>query len=254
MSAQDSPLDTAITAARPSRAGFFKPAGAVLVASALALVLAARAAEPEPPSATEPITFNIPAQPLSNALHTYSRRVGVQVLYDTRSAAGHQSVAVQGPLTPEEALRRLLGNTDLQVRHVGADAITLVAPIPVEQDVPPVEPLSGADLSLGELRVRAALQTSDLERFADYSDAVRTEIQRALQQNPHSATGNYRAVLDLWIDSTRRIRKAALLRPTGDELRDLAITTTLQGLTISRPTPAGAPLPIRVGVAVSTSK
>jgi hypothetical protein len=45
-----------------------------------------------------------------------------------------------------------------------------------------------------------------------------------------------------------------LLRPTGDELRDLAITTTLQGLTISRPTPAGAPLPIRVGVAVSTSK
>src|SRR5271165_4442760 len=103
MSAQDSPLDTAISAARPSRAGFFKPAGAVLVASALALVLAARAAEPEPPSATEPITFNIPAQPLSNALHTYSRRVGVQVLYDTRSAAGHQSVAVQGPLTPEEA-------------------------------------------------------------------------------------------------------------------------------------------------------
>ena len=254
MSAQDSPLDTAITAARPSRTGFVKPAGAALVASALALVLAARAAEPGRPSVSEPIAFNIPAQPLSNALHTYSRRVGVQVLYDTRSAAGHQSVAVEGSLTPEEALRRLLGNTDLQVRRVGADAITLVAPIPVEQDVPPIDPLRGADLSLGELRVRAALQTNDTERLADYSDTVRTEIQRALQQNPHSATGNYRAVLDLWIDSTRRIRKAALLRPTGDEVRDRAITTTLQALTISRPTPAGAPQPIRVGVAVSTAK
>ncbi len=254
MPAQDSPLNTTIMAARPSRAGSVKPAAALLVAAALAVVLAARAAEPEPSSASGPITFDIPAQPLPNALHAYSRRVGVQVLYDSGSASGHQSVAVQGTLTPEQALTHLLGNTDLQVRHVGADAITLVAPTVREQDVPPLDPLSDADLSLGELRVRATARANDLERFADYSDVVRTEIQRALQNNARSATGNYRAVLDLWIDATRTIRKAALLRPTGDDARDNAITTTLQGLTISRPTPAGAPQPIRVGVAVSTSK
>jgi Secretin and TonB N terminus short domain len=176
------------------------------------------------------------------------------VLYDSRSAAGHQSVAVQGPLTPEEALGRLLGNTDLQVRHVGADAITLVAPVAAVQEVPPLDPLRDADVSLDELRVRATAPPNDLERFADYSDVVRSDIQRALQKNPHSATGNYRAVLDLWIDSTRTIRKAALLGPTGDDARDIAITRTLQGLTISRPTPADAPQPIRVGVAVSTSR
>ncbi|WP_245331918.1 STN domain-containing protein [Bradyrhizobium sp. NAS80.1] len=215
----------------------------------------ASAAEPESSPRSQPIAFDIPAQSLVSALHAYGRRVGVQVLYDSRSAAGRQSVAVQGRMTPDDALKRLLGNTDLVVRHASREAITLVAPAPLEkQELPPVDALSDADLSLGELRVRATARPNDLERFADYSETVRNEIQYALLKNPRSATGNYRAVLDLWIDPSRTVRKAALLHSTGDDARDSAITTTLQGLTISRPTPADAPQPIRAVVAVSTSK
>ncbi len=226
----------------------------MISALALALPCVVWAAQPEASQSSQPMVFDIPAQPLPSALHAYGRRVGVQVLYDSRSAADRQSVAVQGRLTPDEALKRLLGNTDLEIRHATADAVTLVAPTPPEQDAPPPNVLSDADLSLGELRVRAPTRSNDLDRFVDYSETVRNEIQRALLKNPHSATGNYRAVLDLWIDPTRTIRKAALLQPTGDDARDGAITATLQGLTISQPTPADAPQPIRAVVAVSTSK
>ena len=40
---------------------------------------------------------------LAAALHAYGRQAGVQLFYDSRSAAGRQSVAVQGRLVPDEA-------------------------------------------------------------------------------------------------------------------------------------------------------
>jgi hypothetical protein len=252
--AQDLPLNLRAMAVRTPGNGRFKAAAAVLLALILAIVCAAEAAEPARPSASEPIAFDIPAQPLAAALHAFGRRVGLQMLYDSHSAAGRQSVAVRGVLTPDEALKRLLGDAELEVRHAEANAITLVAPTPIEHDLPPPDVLTDADLSLGELRVRASTRPNELDRFVDYSETVRSEIQRALLKNPHSATGNYRVVLDLWIDPSRTVRKAALLSPTGDAVRDAAITTTLQGLTISRPTPADAPQPIRAVVAVSTSR
>ena len=259
MPAQDSPFDTRIIANPSTRDACTGLAWAMLMASVLAVIGVAWAAEPDPAHVAQPMIFDIPAQPLVGALHAYGRMVGVQVLYESRSAAGRQSVAVRGRFTPEEALKRLLGNTDLEVRRARADAITLVAPaplepVPLEQDLPPINPLTDADIVLGELRVRANVRSNDLDRFADYSETVRSEIQRALLKNPHSATGNYRAVLDLWIDSARTIRKAVLLQPTGNAVRDAAITSTLQGLMISRATPPDAPQPIRAVVAVSTSK
>jgi hypothetical protein len=243
--------------AGPMRATSSRPVVAMFAASVLAFACVARAAQPELSSASQPMAFDIPVQPLAAALHAYGRQASVQVFYDSRSAAGRQSVAVQGRMVPDEALKQLLGNANLEIRHARDDAVTLVVPEPPERedaDLPPAEALSDTDLSLGELRVRQAVKQNDLDRFVDYSEVVRNEIQRALLKNPHSATGNYRAVLDLWIDPTRIIRKAALLRPTGDDARDVAITTTLQGLIISRPTPADAPQPIRAVVAVSTAR
>jgi hypothetical protein len=222
---------------------------AALVAT---LICVAKAAEPEPASTTQPIDFEIPSQPLANALHAYGRRMGIQVLYESRSAMGRQSEAVQGQFTPDEALKRLLAGTDLEVRHARADAISLVAP--VGQDIPPTNPLASADLSIGELRVRAPGKSNDLARFQDYSETLQAEIQRALLKNTTTGSGNYRAVLDLWIDSARTIQKTALLQSTGESTRDAAITATLQGLTINRPTPADAPQPIRAVVVMRTSR
>jgi hypothetical protein len=225
-----------------------------IAALAAALICVARAAEPQLPSATQPIDFEIPSQPLANALHAYGRRMGIQVLYESRSAMGRQSEAVKGQFTPDEALKRLLAGTDLEVRHARPDAITLVAP--VRQDAPPINPLVTADLSIGELRVRAPgiSKSNDIGRFQDYSESLQAEIQRALLKNTTTGSGNYRAVLDLWIDSARTIRKTALLQSTGESIRDAAITATLQGLMINRPTPADAPQPIRAVIVMRTSR
>jgi hypothetical protein len=236
----------------------YKPTGkgatAGLAALIAAFLCAATAAEPDAPSAAQPIDFAIPSQPLAGALHAYGRRVGMQVLYESRSAMGRQSTAVQGQFTPDEALKRLLTGTDLEVRHARPDAITLAAPAPVGLDVPPTDPLATADLSIGELRISAPVRTNNLDRFQDYSESLRTEIQRALAKNAKTGSGNYRAVLDLWIDPARVIQKTALLQSTGESTRDAAIASTLQGLTINRPTPADAPQPIRAVIVVRTSR
>lgn len=223
---------------------------AALVAT---LICVAKAAEPEQPSAApQPINFAIPSQPLANALHAYGRKVGIQVLYESRSAIGRMSEAVQGKYTPDEALKRLLAGTDLEVRHARPDAITLVAP--VGQDIPPTNPLATADLSIGELRVRAPGKSNDLARFQDYSESLQAEIQRALLKSTTTGSGNYRAVLDLWIDPARTIQKTALLQSTGESTRDAAITATLQGLRINRATPPDAPQPIRAVIVMRTSR
>ena len=219
-----------------------------------ALICVARAAEPERSTTTQPIDFEIPSQPLADALHDYGRRMGIQVLYETRSAIGRQSAAVQGRFAPDEALKRLLAGTDLEVRHARPDAITLVAPASAGQDLPPTNPLATADMSIGELRVRAPAKSNDLARFHDYSESLGAEIQRALLKNTITGSGNYRAVLDLWIDPARTIQKTALLQSTGESARDAAIAATLQGLTIDRPTPADAPQPIRAVVVMRTSR
>jgi Secretin and TonB N terminus short domain len=225
---------------------------AMIAASVVAFLCVARAAEPEPPSTAQLVDFAIPSQPLASALHDYGRRLGIQVLYESRSAMGRQSEAVQGQFTPDEALKRLLAGTDLTIRHARPDAITLVAP--VAQDIPPINPLATADLSIGELRVRGSARSNDLARFQDYSESVRAEIQRALLRNAKTGSGNYRAVLDLWINPARTIQKTVLLQSTGESARDAAISSTLQGLTIDRPTPADAPQPIRAVIVVRTSQ
>ena len=218
----------------------------------VALICVARAAEPELLSQAQPIDFEIPSQPLADALHAYGRRMGVQVLYESRSAIGRLSQVVQGKFTPDEALKHMLAGTELEIRHARSDAITLVAP--VSQDLPPANPLASADLSIGELRVRAAGRSNDLARFQDYSETLQAEIQRALLKNGTTGTGNYRAVLDLWIDPARTIQRTSLLQSTGESVRDAAITATLQGLTINRPTPADAPQPIRAVIVMRTSR
>jgi hypothetical protein len=82
--------------------------------------------------------------------------------------------------------------------------------------------------------------------------SVQLDIQSALRRNPKTRSGNYRAVLDLWIDSARVIQRTALLQSTGQAERDAAVTAALQGLTTSRPPPANAPQPVRVVIVVKS--
>jgi hypothetical protein len=220
-------------------------------ALAFAGVCAAGAEERPDVNPTQPMAFHIPAQPLASALQAYGQATGVQVLYESTSAVGRRSAEVEGHFTPDAALGLLLTGTELKVRYIRPDAITLAVPT-ADGDGPPATPLLTADLSLGTLRVRGTRDNDDTARLHDYSESVQTDIQKALQKNTRTRAGSYRAVLDLWIDPSRMIQRTELFRSTGDDERDAAVAAALRGVTISRPAPTNTPQPIRVVIVVKS--
>lgn len=225
-----------------------------LAALLIASVFGANAAEEvRIANATRPIAFHIPAQSLAGALQVYGQITGIQVLYESNSAAGRTSFAVEGSYAADEALNLLLTGTELKVRYIRPDVITLA--IPSAEGVgyaPPAAPLPTSDLSLGRLRVRQSGDAEDAARLQDYSQRVQMDIQNALRKNARTRDGNYRAVLDIWIDSARTIGRTELFRSTGDHERDVAVSAVLRGLTISRPAPANTPQPVRVVIVVKS--
>src|SRR5262249_39789865 len=147
-----------------------------------------------------PISFQIPAQPLASALQAYGQKAGVQILYESNSAAGRTSVAVEGSFSREDALKRLLAGTGLGVQYTGPPALILALPSAATSDQPPPSPFATPDLLLGELHVRASSEGEDADQFHDYAESIRSDVQKALQHNARTRGGDYRATLDLWID------------------------------------------------------
>jgi hypothetical protein len=200
-----------------------------------------------------PIVFHIPAQPLASALQLYGEKTGVQVLYESYSAAGRISAAVEGDFKAQDALLLLLTGTDLKVNYTRPDAVTLASrsalPDRLSVSAPPV-----ADLSLATLRVRPSGDDDDVSRLHEYSYRLQADIQKTLQKSSGTRDGNYRAVIDLWIDPLRTVQRIDLVHSTGNESRDGAIARALRGLTVSRPTPANTPQPVRIVIVVRSAQ
>ncbi len=93
-------------------------------------------------------TFDIPAQPLLQALTAFGRQSGLQVTVDSDTGAGKTNAAVSGTMTADEALRRLLAGTGLTYQFTSADAVTIAGP--------PASPAGSAAVQLDPVRVGAA--------------------------------------------------------------------------------------------------
>lgn len=78
-----------------------------------------------PVGAQEQHVFNIPAQPLSDALTAFGRQSGLQITYQPELAAGLSSRAVSGSYTPEQALQQLLTGTGVAYRFTNDRTVTL---------------------------------------------------------------------------------------------------------------------------------
>jgi hypothetical protein len=216
-----------------------------------AIIVAAQAEQRGVVSATEAVAFHIPAQPLAGALQAFGERTGIQLLYESDSAAGLSSSAVEGDFTPSEALTVLLNGSGLKVRYSSPDAITIALP-PGRGDEPPSHPLAGADLSLGTLRVRGTADDSDRAPLHDFIATVQSDVQTALRRDPRTRSGSYRLVIDLWLDSSHAVQRTELFQSTGDRDRDTTVRGVLQGLVISRAAPPSAHQPVRVAIAVKS--
>jgi catecholate siderophore receptor len=86
----------------------------------------ARAGEPSAAPGQQPVRrFDIVAGPLSAALAAFQSATGVRVVMAGGDAAGIDSPGVQGDLTVEQALRKLLEGTGLSHRWAGPDSVAL---------------------------------------------------------------------------------------------------------------------------------
>ncbi len=193
--------------------------------------------------------FHIPSQPLASALEAYARESGIEVLYESGIVTSLESAGVEGIYSPEMALQMMLSKTELKVRYARANAITLSIPSS-DDSLPPVSPFADADLSLDPLRVTSGAEQTDPGRLREFSEVIQSDLARALRQNAQTRSGSYKASVNLWVDPSRKIRSATLIRSTGDTGRDASIPIALEGIVLSRPPPANTPQPVKVVITV----
>ncbi|MFY4729553.1 TonB-dependent receptor domain-containing protein [Nitrospira sp. BLG_2] len=90
-----------------------------------------------PPAA---VTFDIPRQPLAQALEAFQNQSAIRFLVRADLIHDQQSTAIAGQYSPEIALRLLLAGTGLTYRVVGPDSVTiesaLGAQVPAEETDP----------------------------------------------------------------------------------------------------------------------
>lgn len=176
--------------------------------------------------------FDVPAQPLPEALQSYGEITGVAVLIDARLLGGLRSTAVSGRYARREALQRMLGGTGLAPRFVENGAFTLV-PMDARdagEALPDAVPVAAASLP-ERTRQRGAR-------------VIQQSLEQALCGTALTRPGRYRASLRFWLsESDRRIRAPELLQSTGDPRRDAAILRRLRELPLPG-LPADLPQPI----------
>ena len=106
-----------------------------LIATCLSVIAPATAAEPSQ-SARTSINFNIPPQPLTDALRVFAKQSGLQLAYTTASLRAVATGGVQGNFTPEQALRKLLAGTSVTYRFTGTSTVTLERSVARSDDGP----------------------------------------------------------------------------------------------------------------------
>ncbi|MBS0221315.1 MAG: TonB-dependent receptor [Proteobacteria bacterium] len=75
--------------------------------------------------ASRTIDFDIPAQPLAQALTDFGRQSGVQIAVNAVAVAGKTAGGVKGTMSAEQALRLLLGGTGVSYRFTSDNAVTV---------------------------------------------------------------------------------------------------------------------------------
>lgn len=95
----------------------------------LGVAVAPLQAQQAPEATTSAVrAFDIPAQPLADALTQFGRQSGLQVSVSAALVQGKATTGVSGNLTTGEALRRLLAGTDLTATISDRGIVTLSGP------------------------------------------------------------------------------------------------------------------------------
>jgi Secretin and TonB N terminus short domain len=170
--------------------------------------------------------FDIPSQPLEDALMSYAAVTGVEVFVDHALAADQKSAPVQGVYTFEEALRALLRPTGLYIRRAADQGYTLVAPAAQE---PPIG--------------RMPEWSADPARNHFFT-ALQTALKRALCASPQSAPGQYRAAIAIWIGPAGDIVDARVLGADVEDQAASNLAARIVRVSVGEAPPPGLEQPV----------
>lgn len=195
-------------------------------------------------SALPPVTlhFDLPAQPLAQALHAYGQLTQLLVMAQSSLIAGHMSAPVSGDYPPAEALQRLLAGTGFgaSFQHQN-EAIVL--------------PLAKGDSSSSPVQAATnplAVDASDIDGvmnggdYRAYAAMLQTRLTQALCASPLTRPGSYRLLARLGVDQSGAIVAPQIAASTGEPARDAAIEKTMRGLVLDSAPPAALPEPVTV--------
>lgn len=203
-------------------------AAAIALAAAASLPLASGASAVEPAAAqSQTHRFDIPAQPLADALQAFSRASRQSVTFDAAALTGRISNPVSGTFAPEEALRRMLEGSDLELRR-GSHGVWMI-----RAASPPPPARSAADLGtivVTGTHIRDVAPTGSPIVVIDAEDIRRSgysgteQLLQALPQNFRGGEAGASADVNFGIGSQRGFNMTS---GSGVNLRGLGANATL---------------------------
>jgi hypothetical protein len=205
----------------------------------------------KPGAAAALIHFDLPAQPLADALETYDRITRLSVMAQTRLLAGRMSAAVSGDYSSHEALQHLLAGTGLDASFTGPDEAVIV---PLSSALPSAFAPATPPVTVAASEIDGVTDRGD---FRAYAAMVQTRLTDALCASPQTRPGSYRLVAQLRIDASGSVVASKVVVSTGNASRDVAIARAMQEMTLDSAPPAALPEPLTIllrphGVGIDT--
>ncbi|MDV9043763.1 STN domain-containing protein [Stenotrophomonas sp. RAC2] len=157
--------------------------------------------------------YDIPAQPLEQAVERFSVISGWSVMYPGELAAGRSSHALRGSLAPLPALQSLLQDTGIEAEVMGEQRVVLRRGV-----------ASAAEAGTGDALPEA-------ERRRRYG-GLQQRLRAAFCDDPAIAPGRYAATLRFRIDGAGRVSEPELVSGSGSDRRDARLLQALQGLAL----------------------
>lgn len=167
------------------------------------------------------IRFDIPSQPLADALIVFGNAAGLEVFYDGSLAIGRRSVELRGTFTPMQGLQVLLRGTGYVPKTTEHPGTVTIVSVP-----------------------RAAPPVAALSRYEPYFAVLQTRFSEALCESDEDMPGDEQIIFKVWLDPSGLVSRAEVLGSAGSSARRLAIASGMQGLRIGKAPPSGLPQPV----------
>ena len=160
--------------------------------------------------------IDVPAGPLADALQSYARQSGVEILYRVDQLRGLTTQGVNGPMPPAEAVRKLLRDTPLVLRQDSSGA--MVVALPLRGDAIDVKPIAQQRILLAQAQATPTPTSSTAQ--------APIELQEIVVVGSNIKNSELAGVLPVTVLNDEAIQTTGAT--TGDELfRSIAQTGTV---------------------------